>query len=364
MRFAGRPAHAHGDAPGRGHALFVGSARARRDGARRTPHQSYLRPAARHVFILPAAAATAVSRLDEYSTGDDVLRWINSYRERPDPAAVPTAIKLLSWCGVLRDPDSAGVYVGFLAGIRADADAAEPLAAKVLSGLPAEDQWIVVRAIAYSELPQWKALLREFAPRMPTRAVMIERYLADRLPTLERVRLEPKKPAWTEKLRGMFLSDGPKHDELTFDSDPRPARHAVGLLLRDRKLPAGSAHHRHAALVQGQGQRRPADRRQHGQARWSATRPAAPICSPCSSAPAATSPRTWCRCSTRWWKPPRRWRAPASASRRWRQSRSSRPRARTTSATSRSGARSAKARSRSAASRRPRPARSRWRCPA
>ena len=177
--------------------------------------------------ILPAIASTAVLRLDEYSTGDDVLRWINSYRERPDPAAVPTAIKLLSRRGVLRDPDSAGVYVGFLAGILGadDADAtARPTSSrlKVLSGLPAEDQWIVVRAIAYSGLPQWKALLRELAPRMPTRAVMIERYLAATgMPTTsKRVRLEPKKPAWTEKLRGMFSSDGPKHDELTFDSDP------------------------------------------------------------------------------------------------------------------------------------------------
>jgi hypothetical protein len=172
-------------------------------------------------LILPAAAATAPLRLDEYSTSDDVLRWINSYRARPDPAAVPTAIRLLSQRGVLRDPDSAGVYVGFLAGILgANADTAEPLTAKVLSGLPPEDQWIVVRAIAYSGLPQWKALLREFAPRMPTHAVMIERYLADRLSTLDRVRLEPNKPAWTEKVRGMFSSAAPKHDELTFDSDP------------------------------------------------------------------------------------------------------------------------------------------------
>ena len=130
-------------------------------------------------------------------------------------------IKLLSRRGVLRDPDSAGVYVGFLAGILgANADAAEPITAKVLAGLPGEDHWIVVRGVAYSGLPQWKELLRAYAPRMPTRAVMIERYLADRLPTLDQVRLEPKKPAWTEKLRGMFSSSAPRHDELTFDSDP------------------------------------------------------------------------------------------------------------------------------------------------
>src|SRR5580658_6399209 len=68
-------------------------------------------------LILPAAASAAVLRLDEYSPRDDVLRWIDGYREHPDPAGVPTGMKLLSQRGVLRDPDSAGVYVGFMAGI-------------------------------------------------------------------------------------------------------------------------------------------------------------------------------------------------------------------------------------------------------
>ena len=106
--------------------------------------------------VLPVAASTL--RLDESSARDDVLHWIDTYRERPDAAQVPAAMKLLSQRGVLRDPDSAGVYVGFLAGILgANPDAAETITGKVLAGLPAEDQWIVVRGLAYSGLPQWKA---------------------------------------------------------------------------------------------------------------------------------------------------------------------------------------------------------------
>jgi hypothetical protein len=93
------------------------------------------------------------------------------------------------------------------------------LIGKVLDGVSAEDNWIVVRAIAYSGLPQWKELLRSAAPRMPMRAVMIERYLAGRMPTLDQMHLEGKKPGWTEKLNP-FASSAPKHAEMTFESNP------------------------------------------------------------------------------------------------------------------------------------------------
>ena len=33
--------------------------------------------------------------------------------------------------------------------------------------VPPEDEWVVVRAIAYSGLPDWRVLLRKVAPKMP-----------------------------------------------------------------------------------------------------------------------------------------------------------------------------------------------------
>ena len=84
------------------------------------------------VLILPAPAA-ASGRLEELSSREDVLKWIDGYRSRPDPAAVPIAMKVLSRRGVLQDADSAGVYVGFLAGvIGAQPAEAEGMLAKVL----------------------------------------------------------------------------------------------------------------------------------------------------------------------------------------------------------------------------------------
>jgi hypothetical protein len=170
------------------------------------------------ILILPAAAAW---RLDETSTRDDVLKWIDGYRNRPDPASVHVAMKVLSQRGVLRESDSAGVYVGFMAGILGAHPAeAAGIVDKVLPGLAEEDQWIMVRAIAYSGLPDWKALLTKFAARMPSRRVMIDKYLDGTLPALDAVPLEAKKPALLDKVKSYFGSSPPKHSELTFDSSP------------------------------------------------------------------------------------------------------------------------------------------------
>jgi hypothetical protein len=173
------------------------------------------------ILILPAAAGAGAWRLDEASTRDDVLKWIDGYRNRPDPASVHVAMKVLSQRGVLRESDTAGVYVGFMAGILGAHPAeAAGIVDKVLPGLAEEDQWIMVRAIAYSGLPDWKALLAKFAARMPSRQVMIDKYLDGTLPALDAVPLEAKKPALLDKVKSYFGSSPPKHSELTFDSSP------------------------------------------------------------------------------------------------------------------------------------------------
>src|SRR5262249_39328085 len=133
-------------------------------------------------LLTAPAAATAPVRLNDLSSREDVLRWIDGYRLRPDPGAARLAMKVLSERGALRDAEAAGVYAGFLAGIiGAHPGEAEGIIEQVLAVLPPEDHWIVVRAIVYSGLADWKALLRRFAPRMPTRAVMIGEYLDGKL---------------------------------------------------------------------------------------------------------------------------------------------------------------------------------------
>ncbi len=66
-----------------------------------------------------------------------------------------------------------------------------------------EDHWFIVRAVAYSGLPNWKELLREFAGRMPDRRVMIEKYVMGELPTLDQLAITPA-PSGFERFRDHF----------------------------------------------------------------------------------------------------------------------------------------------------------------
>jgi hypothetical protein len=136
----------------------------------------------------------------DFASADAALRWINAYRANPDLRTVPVAMRALSRFGALNDPEHAGVYVGFLAGIlAANPDKADTIVSQVLTMRP-EDHWIIVRAIAYSGLPDWKERLTNIAVRIPLRRVMIERYVAGKLPTLGQLVIGPA-PTALDRLR-------------------------------------------------------------------------------------------------------------------------------------------------------------------
>src|SRR5689334_19563789 len=67
------------------------------------------------IWTLPVSAA--VSSLDAQTSTDGALKWINAFRLKPDVKSVPAVIRGASERGALRDPESAGVYLGFLAGV-------------------------------------------------------------------------------------------------------------------------------------------------------------------------------------------------------------------------------------------------------
>ena len=154
-------------------------------------------------LLIPAVAAAAPHRLPDDAGKESLLGWINVYRHKPDPDRVPGAVRIMSRLGLLSDPESAGVYVGFLAGVIAFHPAnAEALIARMFP-LPAEHHWAIVRAIAYSARPEWQTLLRRVADRMPQRRVMIERFLDGKLPTLEQAPIE-RDASGGEHLRAQF----------------------------------------------------------------------------------------------------------------------------------------------------------------
>ena len=92
------------------------------------------------------------------ATAGNVLGWIDHYLDGPDPARMPAAYRVLSNFEVMKDPENSGVYVGFLAGVLgADPGCAPQLADEILP-LPFADQWLLIEAIAYSDLPDWQDL--------------------------------------------------------------------------------------------------------------------------------------------------------------------------------------------------------------
>ena len=163
-------------------------------------------------FIAAAPATASALRPGEFASREAVLAWINGYRANRDPGHVPDAVQAMSRLGIFKDSENAGAFVGFMAGVLA----ADPVRAEALIGrmlpLPPEDQWAVVQAVAYSGLPNWKGLLRGLTDKLPAKRIMIDKYLAGQLPTLDQAGFTDK-PGVFARLGGYVgLGDKPaKH---------------------------------------------------------------------------------------------------------------------------------------------------------
>lgn len=159
-------------------------------------------------LLVPASLVAApvrpfAERQLDIAPKEVILGWINQYRHHPEPELAPLAVRGLSRLGILSDTEGAGVYVGFLAGVLAkNPDKVDALIARMFP-LSGEHQWAIVRAIAYSGLPDWRTVLQRNAERMPARRVMIERFLAGKLPTLDQAPIE-KDETWGERVRAQM----------------------------------------------------------------------------------------------------------------------------------------------------------------
>ncbi|MBV9562409.1 MAG: hypothetical protein JOY90_18485, partial [Bradyrhizobium sp.] len=126
------------------------------------------------LFLLIQPAFAAVQpEIDPRASLAVVQQWIYNYRAKPDYAHVPAAVRVLFHSQTFREPENAGIYLGFVAGAIGSNPAKAEQLLDSLFPVPAEDEWVIVRAIAFSGLPDWRNLLRHVAPKMPGRQVMI-----------------------------------------------------------------------------------------------------------------------------------------------------------------------------------------------
>jgi hypothetical protein len=159
------------------------------------------------------AYAAATPEIDPRASLSVVQQWIYNYRAKPDYAHVPAAVRVLFHAQSFKEPENSGIYLGFIAGaIGSNPAKAEQLVTSFFPVAP-EDEWVIVRAIAYSGLPDWRNLMRRIAPRMPGRKVMIDSYLAGSLPTLTAIPLEEATPGMLDKVRGVFTKNPFAKDE-------------------------------------------------------------------------------------------------------------------------------------------------------
>jgi hypothetical protein len=165
----------------------------------------------------PALAAVTPD-IDPHASLGVVQQWIYNYRAKPDYAHVPAAVRVLFHTQTFREPENAGIYLGFIAGAIGSNPAKADQLVNSFFPVPPEDEWVIVRAIAYSGLPDWRNLLRRIEPKMPGRRVMIDGYLSSKLPTLWEIPLEQAGPGTFDKIRSAFTKNPFKKEEKKLDT--------------------------------------------------------------------------------------------------------------------------------------------------
>src|SRR6202041_2007857 len=158
-------------------------------------------------FLIQPASAVTSQEPDPRASLGVVQQWIYNYRAKPDYAHIPAAVRVLFHAQTFKEPENAGIYLGFIAGAIASNPAKAETLVNSFFPVPAEDEWVIIRAIAFSGVPDWRNLLRKVAPKMPGRQVMIDAYLAGTLPTLTDIPLEEKQPGTIDKRKNTFTTN-------------------------------------------------------------------------------------------------------------------------------------------------------------
>jgi hypothetical protein len=162
-------------------------------------------------LVVAAPAAAGGSKPADFSSSAAVLQWISTYRTAPKVSDVPKAVLALSRTGAFDDPEHCGVYVGFIAGVlNTNPAQADALIGKMMT-MRERDRWIIVRAIAYSGLPQWKDLLRQTVARMPRYDAMSEKFIDGKSATLAQFTIPPDQTT-LDRLRDHLRLDKPVKD--------------------------------------------------------------------------------------------------------------------------------------------------------
>ena len=90
-------------------------------------------------LLIPSVASSASAaispEIDPRASLGVVQQWIYNYRAKPDYAHVPAAVRVLFHAQTFKEPENAGIYLGFIAGaIGSNPAKAEQLVTSLLPG--------------------------------------------------------------------------------------------------------------------------------------------------------------------------------------------------------------------------------------
>ena len=112
--------------------------------------------AASFVLIQPANAEKT-PEIDPRASLSVVQQWIYNYRAKPDYAHVPAAVRVLFHSQKFQGAGELPASISASSPVRSGRTRPKPRSS--INGffpVPPEDEWVIVRAIAYSGLPDWR----------------------------------------------------------------------------------------------------------------------------------------------------------------------------------------------------------------
>lgn len=105
---------------------------------------------------------------------DEVTRFVNDYRQSPRPSLLPTAVRAMARFGMIADEEAAAVHIGFIAGVLGTNQLQAEKLVRAMLPLRSDEQAVVVKAIAYSGLPNWRGILNDLVEQLADRRKLID----------------------------------------------------------------------------------------------------------------------------------------------------------------------------------------------
>ena len=133
------------------------------------------RLAASAVVLLTAPAFAATSRAPPaFASPDAVSGFVNTYRHKPHPEQLPALVHAMAQLGMFVDEDGAAVHIGFIAGVLGSNQLKAGKLVGAMLPLRSDEEAAVIKAVAYSGLPNWRGLLNDQIDRLADRKLLID----------------------------------------------------------------------------------------------------------------------------------------------------------------------------------------------